>query len=111
MDGRGVLFLIKNKKYPNKFIAAPNNGNGDLLLWDTTGVVNKSCASWRLIDKTPTVSGIIPKDVKGKEVKATSEYVFTTANNSTFHIYGLPNTLCGTDLGKQVLMAWITPSQ
>ena len=102
VDGRGVLFLIKNKKYPNKFIAAPNNGNGDLLLWDTTGVVNKSCASWRLIDKTPTVSGIIPKDVKGKEVKATSEYVFTTANNSTFHIYGLPNTLCGTDLGKQV---------
>ncbi len=103
VDGRGVLFLIKNKKYPNKFIAAPNNGNGDLYLWDTTGVVNKSCASWRLIERPDgTDPDIIPKDVKGKEIKATSEYVFTTANNSTFHIYGLPNTLCGTVLGKQV---------
>lgn len=108
VDGRGVLFLIKNKKFKTKFLACWSNGNGnnDLLLQDTIGAIKKKCASWRLIDKTPTVSGIMPKDVKGKEVKATSEFVFTTNNNTTVHIYNLPGTLCGDVLGNQIIQGY-----
>ena len=65
VDGRGVLFYIKNKKHNNKFLACwdnGGNGNNDLLLQDTSSAVKKKCASWRLIEKQGT--GEMPKDVK-----------------------------------------------
>lgn len=101
VDGRGVLFLLKNKKYKTKFLASPNSGNGDLLLWDTITLTDNSQAYWRLIEKQGT--GSMPKDVKGKEVKATSELVYTTNNNTTVHMYNLPGTLCGDVLGNQLI--------
>ena len=105
VDGRGVLFLLKNKKYNKRFLAcwSVGNGNGDLLIQDTIGAVKKKCASWRLIEKYGT--GNMPKDVKGKEVKATSELVYSINNNNTttVHIYNLPGTLCGDVLGNQLI--------
>ena len=103
VDGRGVLFLLKNKKYNKKFLAcwSVGNGNGELLIQDTIGAVKKKCASWRLIEKYGT--GNMPKDVKGREVKATSELVYNTNNNTTVSIYNLPRTLCGDVLGNQLI--------
>ena len=103
VDGRGVLFLLKNKKYNKKFLAcwSVGNGNGELLIQDTIGAVKKKCASWRLIEKYGT--GNMPKDVKGREVKATSELVYNTNNNTTVSMYNLPRTLCGDVLGNQLI--------
>ena len=102
VDGRGVLFLLKNKKYNKKFLACWSvDPNGDLLIQDTIGAVKKKCASWRLIEKYGT--GNMPKDVKGKEVKATSELVYNTNNNTTVSMYNLPRTLCGDVLGNQLI--------
>jgi hypothetical protein len=102
VDGRGVLFLIKNKKYNKRFLACWSvDANGDLLIQDTIGAVKKKCASWRLIEKYGT--GNMPKDVKGREVKATSELVYNTNNNTTVSMYNLPRTLCGDVLGNQLI--------
>lgn len=100
VDGRGVLFYIKNKKY-DIFLMAPAVGNGQMYLWDTINVTLKKCGAWRLIEKQG--QGDMPKDVKGKEVKATSELVYTTNNNTTVSMYNLPGTLCGDVLGNQLI--------
>ncbi|MBK9105684.1 MAG: T9SS type A sorting domain-containing protein [Saprospiraceae bacterium] len=100
VDGRGVLFHLRNKKY-NLFLVAQVDGGGDLYLWTITSADTKQAGSWRLIEKQGT--GNMPKDVKGKEVKATSELVYNTNNNTTVSMYNLPRTLCGDVLGNQLI--------
>lgn len=101
VDGRGVWFYLKNKKY-NRFLSAEPAWNSDLRLFDTAGIVNKPILWWRLYENMGT--GSLPKDVKGKEVKPSTSVVFNTNTNpaSVIEMYGLPNTLCGDNLGKQV---------
>ena len=96
VDGRGVIFKIRNKR--GDYLTATTDDQNNL--YTTTTSLAGQVQIFRLVYRQASggPGDIVPTNTAGKEILNESETIFKTKNNqSTFTIYGFPKRLCATD--------------
>lgn len=113
VDGRGVNFRIRNKRYGD-YLSAHVEGTtglfGYMYTYDFNDMTTAKEQIWRLVYRQG--SGSVPKDTDGEEIQNETETILSTTNNlSKITIYGLPKTLCGENAGKTDYQGFPNPAR